>query len=70
MCRSRSDVGLFVGSCIDLISELVLFIRIELGGANHFKKLSMILSGGKDPIFIYLDLFFTNCFRISLLDLY
>ena len=35
MCRSRSGVGLFVLSCVDLITLFVLCVRIDLGGVDH-----------------------------------
>ena len=41
----------------------------HLDGANHFGNCSMVSFGGKDLIVIYLDLFFPNYFRITLLDL-
>ena len=69
MCRSRSDVGLFVRSCVNIRTEVVLFVGIELVGANHFENLLMVSFGSKDPIFIYLDLFSLIVFRIALLDL-
>ena len=69
MCRSWSDVGLFVGSCVNLRKELVLLVRIELGGVNHIENLSTISFGSKDPIFIYLDLFSLIVFHITLLNL-
>jgi len=40
-----------------------------LGGAKCFGNYSTVSFGGKNMIFIYFDLFFTNCFRIILLDL-
>ena len=69
MCRSQSDVGLFARSCVNLRTESVLFIGIELGGANHFGNLSIVLFGDKDLIFIYSDLFSLIIFRIAFLDL-
>jgi len=58
-----------MGSCVDLITEFVLFVVIELGWANQFENLSMISFGGKDLIFIYSDLFSLIIFYIALLNL-
>ena len=69
VCQSQIDIGLFVGSGVDLKTELVLFVGIELGGANHFDNLLMISFGDKDLIFIYSDLFSLIIFCIALLDL-
>ena len=40
------------------------------GGADRFENLLTVSVGGKDSIFTCLDLFFTNCFSITLLDLF
>jgi len=37
VCRSQSDVGLIVGSCVDLRTVLVLVVGIGLGGEDHLK---------------------------------
>ena len=67
--RSRSGIGLFVGLYVDLITELVLFVGIELDGSNHFGNLSTISFRGEDHIFIYSNLLSLIVFRIALLDL-
>ena len=68
MCRSRSDVGLFVGSCVDFRTELVLFVRIDLRRANHFENLLTVSFRGKDPIFIIWMCYSLIIFCIALLD--
>ena len=54
-----------------VVLELFRFLMGSFcsGGVNHFRNCSTVLFRGKDMIFIYLDLIFTDCFYIILLDL-
>ena len=49
-----------------VVSELY---RFRSGGENRFENCLTVSFGGKDPIFIYLDLFSLIIIHIGLLDL-
>ena len=64
ICRSQSDVGLFVGSCVDLRTTLVLFIGISLGGVDRLETRLEFHFEIKVRSFSNLDLFFCWFFAL------
>jgi len=65
MCRSRSDIELFVGLCRSQ-NNVGLFIGIILDGAGHSETRLEFHFEVKFLFFIYLDLFSFSCFALLL----